>query len=466
MVVTISRKVAVMLYEEMVKQPDAPSLAVVISGNRSKDPEEYWQHLRNRHELEELLSNFKNPERDLKMVIVVDMLLTGFDVPCLHTMYFDKPMKGHSLVQAIARVNRVFKDKPGGLIVDYIGIADNLRKSLSKYTLETIREVLTDINEVISLLKEKYDIVSSFFNGLNYKEWKRLSPEELSKLTAEAYNRIATEEKKKIFVKNFVALKKLYLLASPHPETIAIKDEVRFFEMIKKMVVKYSTTKIREISRDLEYEINQLISRSISAEKPVDIFDLLEKRKPDISVLDESFLAQFREMKYKNYAADLLLKIINDELRVRMKKNPFRYKSLYEMLKELIEKYNVRLVTTADVIEELMEIAKEIRRKQGEGEKLDLTEEELAFYDLLSSKERVFENYEEIRAIAKEVTKELGYYVKLADWSKKDYLRARIKTALKKILVNTIDARISYGEIDKMASEILTHAEMVYVYGG
>ncbi|MCW7074215.1 MAG: DUF3387 domain-containing protein, partial [Methanophagales archaeon] len=420
----------------------------------------------NRHELEELLNNFKNPERDPKMVIVVDMLLTGFDVPCLHTMYFDKPMKGHSLVQAIARVNRVFKDKPGGLIVDYIGIADNLRKSLSRYTLETIREVLTDINEVLSLLKEKYDIVSSFFNGLNYKEWKRLSPEELSKLTAEAYNRIATEEKKKMFVKNFVALKKLYLLASPHPETIGIKDEVRFFEMIKKMVVKYSTTKIREISRDLEYEINQLISSSISAEKPVDVFALLEKGKPDISVLDESFLAQFREMKYKNYAADLLLKIINDELRVRMKKNPFRYKSLYEMLKELIEKYNVRLVTTADVIEELIEIAKEIRRKQGEGEKLDLTEEELAFYDLLSSKERVFENYEEIRAIAKEVTKELGYYVKLADWSKKDYLRARIKTALKKILVNTIDARISYREIDKMASEILTHAEMVYVYGG
>ena len=184
MVVTISRKVAVMLYEEMVKQPDAPFIAVVISGNRNKDPEEYWQHLRNRHELEELLNNFKNPERDPKMVIVVDMLLTGFDVPCLHTMYFDKPMKGHSLVQAIARVNRVFKDKPGGLIVDYIGIADNLRKSLSKYTLETIREVLTDINEVISLLKEKYNIVSSFFNGLNYKEWKKLSPEELSKLTA------------------------------------------------------------------------------------------------------------------------------------------------------------------------------------------------------------------------------------------------------------------------------------------
>ncbi len=462
MVVTISRKVAVKLYEEITKQPNAPSVAVVISGNKSKDPEEFWQHLRNKKELEELLNNFKNPERDPKMVIVVDMLLTGFDVPCLHTMYFDKPMKDHSLVQAIARVNRVFKDKPGGLIVDYIGIADDLRKSLSRYTIETIREVLTDINEVLSLLKEKYDIVSSFFSGLDYKEWRKLPPEKLSKLTAEAYNRIAAEEKKKMFVKNFVALKKLYLLASPHPETIAIKDDIRFFEMIKKMVVKYSTTRIKEISRDLEYEINQLISRSISAKKPIDILELLKKEKPEISILDENFLAQFREMKYKNYAADLLLKIINDELRVRMKKNPFRYRSLYEILKKLIEKYNVRLITAADVIEELIEIAKKIKKKQEEGEELDLTEEELAFYDLLSSKEWVFENYEEIKAVAKEIVKELGYYVKLVDWNKKDYLEAKIKKALKKILINTIDARVSYEKIDEIASEILTHAEEVY----
>ncbi|MDF2954680.1 MAG: Type I site-specific restriction-modification system [Candidatus Alkanophagales archaeon MCA70_species_2] len=464
MVVTISRKVAVKLYEEITKQPNAPSVAVVISGNKSKDPEEFWQHLRNKKELEELLNNFKNPERDLKIVIVVDMLLTGFDVPCLHTMYFDKPMKDHSLVQAIARVNRVFKDKPGGLIVDYIGIADDLRKSLSRYTIETIREVLTDINEVLSLLKEKYDIVSSFFSGLNYKEWRELPPEKLSKLTAEAYNRIAAEEKKKMFVKNFVALKKLYLLASPHPETIAIKDDIRFFEMIKKMVVKYSTTRIREVSRDLEYEINQLISRSISAEKPIDIFELLKKEKPEISILDESFLAQFKEMEYKNYAADLLLKIINDELKVRMKKNPFRYKSFYEMLKKLIEKYNIRLITAADVIEELIEIAKEIKKKQKEGEELNLTEEELAFYDLLSSKEKVFENYEEIKAVAKEIVKELGYHVKLADWNKKEYLRAKIKVALKNALIKVVDARISYGEINKIASEILTYAEEIYGY--
>ena len=468
MVVTISRKVAVKLYKEIIKQSNVPSLAVIISGSKHKDPEEFWQHLRNKHELEELLNNFKNPERDPKMVIVVDMLLTGFDVPCLHTMYFDKPMKNHSLVQAIARVNRIFKDKPGGLIVDYIGIADDLRKSLGRYIIE-MRNVLTDINEVLTLLKEKYDIVASLFNGIDYKRWKELKPEELSKITTEAYSRLDDEEKKKIFLKNFIALKKLYTLASPHPETIKIKGDIRFFEMIKKMIVKYSTARIRGVSRDLEYETSQLISKSISAEEPIDVFALLEKEKPEISILDETFLAQFKEMEYKNYAADLLLKIINDELRVRVRKNPFRYRSLYELLKKVIEKYSVRLLIAADVIEELIEIAKEIKKKQEEGEKLNLSDKELVFYDLLSSKEKVFENYEEIKRVAKQIVKELEYFVKLADWNKKDYLRAKIKMAVKKALINVIDARIDYRDIDKIyrdidkiASEILTQAEMIY----
>lgn len=462
MVVTISRTVAVRLYQELIKQPNAPSVAVVMSGNKHNDPEEFWPHLRSKHELEELLNNFKNPEREPKMVIVVDMLLTGFDVPCLHTMYFDKPMKDHSLVQAIARVNRVFKDKPGGLIVDYIGIADNLRKSLSRYTIETIREVLTDINEVLSLLREKHDIVSSLFNGIDLKGWEKLPPQELHRLIAEAYNRIASEDRKEIFVKNFVALKKLYLLASPHPETSRIKDDIKFFEMIKKMIAKYSTAKLGEISRDLEYDINQLISKSISAEEPVDIFALLGKKEPDISVLDENFLAKFKEMEYKNYAADLLLKIINDELKKSARKNPFRYRSLYEMLEKLIEKYNNRLITTADVIEELIEIAREMRKKQEEGSKLNMSEEELAFYDLLSSKEKVFENYEEIEKVAREVVKGLGEYVKVADWNKKEILRARIRKLVKDTLLKVIDERINYDEMDKIASEVLAHAEAVY----
>jgi len=234
MIVVLSRKVAVELYNAIKKIPNAPSIEVIISGNKQRDPVEFHPHIRNKTEMEEVLNNFKNPEKDPKMVIVIDMLLTGFDVPCLHTMYFDKPMKNHNLIQAIARVNRVFKDKPSGLIVDYIGIADDLRKSLSQYTIESIKSVLTDINEVINILREKYDIVSSMFYGLDYKKWVSLKPEELAQLTVSAYNHMIQEGLEEKFIKNYLHLKKIYALASPHPETIKIKDDIKFFEMIKK----------------------------------------------------------------------------------------------------------------------------------------------------------------------------------------------------------------------------------------
>ena len=463
MVVVISRKVAIKLYEEIKKLPSAPSVEVVISGNKAKDPEEFWAHLKNKKELEEIARRFKNPDSDPQVVIVVDMWLTGFDVPCLHTMYFDKPMKNHSLVQAIARVNRVFKDKPGGLIVDYIGIADNLRKSLAIYTPETIKHILVDINEVLNLLKEKYDIVASLFYGIPYQNWKELSPDELSSLTVQAYEKVSKDENtKKMFLRNFLALKKLYALGSPHPEVFKIKDDLRFFEMIKKMIVKYSTEKLKGITRDLEYEISHLISKSISAEEPVDILKLVGKEKPDISIFDDNFLGELRKMEYKNYAVELLTKIIRDELTVKMRKNPFRYRSLYEMLQELIEKYNVKILDSVEVLEKLIELAKEFRKEVEKGKKLDLSEEELAFYDLLSSKQKFFENYEEIKMVAKEIVKELGYYVKVADWNKKEFLKAKVRTVLKNVLIKTVNGRVAYEEIEKLSKEIISHAEVVY----
>jgi type I restriction enzyme R subunit len=461
MIVVISRKVAVELYKAIKRIPDAPSIEVVMSGNKQKDPEEYHPFIRNKERLEDLLNDFKNPEKDPKMVIVVDMLLTGFDVPCLHTMYFDKPMKNHSLIQAIARVNRVFKDKPAGLIVDYIGIADDLRKSLSQYTLSAINQVLTNINEVINVLKEKYDIVSSMFYGLNYQNWKKLTPEELAQLTVSAYNLLNSEDLKKKFIKNYLALKKAYALASPHPETIKIKDDIMFFEMIKKMIVKYSSTSRKEISRELEYEISQLISRSISAEEPVDIFSLIKKEKPDISILNEELLSKIANLVQKNYAVDLLMKLIKDEIKTRIRINPYRYKSLYERLQKLIEKYNIKLISTVDVINELIEIAKEIKKKLNEGKELDLTEEELAFYDMLL-KEGVFRNKEEIIYVVKEIKKQLGHFVKIVDWNKKETLRARIKVAIKEILAKVLEKRVGYEKINKITSEIYEHIEMLH----
>ncbi|WP_448587265.1 type I restriction endonuclease subunit R [Thermocrinis sp.] len=461
MVVVISRRVAVELYKSIKKLPNAPSVEVIMSGNKQKDPEEFHPHIRNKHQMDEVLNNFKDPEKDPKMVIVVDMLLTGFDVPCLHTMYIDKPMKDHSLLQAIARVNRVFKDKPGGLIVDYIGIADDLRKSLSIYTTEAIQRVLTDINQVITVLKEKHDVVSSMFYGLNYKEWKSLKPEELSQLTVSAYNMLNSQERKEKFIKNYLVLKRVYALASPHPETVRIRDEVRFFEMIKKMIVKYSNVG-RKISRDLEYEISQLISKSIAVKEPVDVFSLIEKEKPDISILNESFLAQIRDMPYRNYAVDVLIKLLNDEIRLRAKKNPFRYKPLSQMLKELIDRYNVKLIDTVEVIDQLIEIAKEIRKKLDEGKSLDLTEEELAFYDMLLKEENMFKNQEIVKRVAKEVVKSLGGYVKIVDWNKKEPLKAKIKVEIKTILMSLLGDSVDYSIIENVAFKLYEHIETLY----
>ena len=461
MVVVISRKVAVELYNKIKQIPDAPSIAVIISGERQNDPPEFSPHLRNKSELEELLNNFKNPEKDPKMVIVVDMLLTGFDVPCLHTMYFDKPLKNHNLLQAIARVNRVFKDKPAGLIVDYIGIADNLRKSLSKYTIETIKEIFTDINQVISILKEKYDIISSMLYGYDYKNWKSLSPEDLAQLTVSVYNSLSEEDKKEQFLKHFLILKKIYALASPHPETIKIKDDIVFFEMIKKMIVKYSAEPKKELSRDLEYEINQLISKSISAEEPVDIFSLMQKEKPDLSILDEKFLESFKNIEQRKYLIDVFISLLNNEIKVRIRRNPVRYKSLYDMLKQLIDKYNFKLIDTADVINELIEIAKEIKNKIEEGKKLDLTEEELVFYDMLL-KQDIFKDDVQIKNIAKEIVKHLGNFIRIVDWNKKETLRAKIKMSIKKILLNAVNENVEYQIIDNIASQIYDHIEILY----
>jgi len=227
------------------------------------------------------------------------------------------------------------------------------------------------------------------------------------------------------------------------------------------MIIRYTTTKKVEISRELEYEINQLISKSISAEEPVDIFSLIQKEKPDLSVLDENFLAQFKEMRQKNYAVDLLIKLLNDEIKIKMRKNPFRYKSLYEMLKNLIERYNVKLINTVDVIDELIEIAKEVKKKMDEGKKLNLTEEELAFYDMLLGKD-IFENEDEIKFIAKEVIKKLGNFIKVVDWNKKESLRAKIRWAIKEILINVVDERVEYEKIENVAKEIYEHIEALY----
>lgn len=361
------------------------------------------------------------------MVIVVDMWLTGFDASPLHTMYFWKPIKNHSLAQAIARVNRVYKDKPGGLIVDYIGIADDLSKSLSKYSSEARKDIMTDIKLVLDTLKKKYEDVTAQLKGVDYKNWKSLSPEELSRLTVKAYGPVAkNSEAKKKFIKDVVALKKLYLLASPHPEATAIKDDLAFFEMIKRMIVKYSTRRSKEMSKELETGVQEIISKGITAQEPIDVFEMLKKKKPEISVLSDEFLTEFTKIENKNYVRDVLLKILNDEIRVRMRINPPRFKKFSEMLEAIIEKHNQKLITTAEMIEQLVELAKNMRRAIEEGKELDLSDDELAFYDmLLSYPDLPIREKERVERIARKIAKMMSGYIKVADWKRKKTSKQR-----------------------------------------
>jgi len=470
MVVTISRRVAVELYnhiEEYKKQAGLkePTVAVVISGSKSRDPPEFRPHIRSKKELKALELSFKDPDLDPQMVIVVDMWLTGFDVPPLHTMYFDKPMKNHSLVQAIARVNRVFGEKSGGLIVDYIGIADDLRKSLSRYISKKAKEPMTNVERVIDLLKEKYDVVSSYLTGIDYKNWRNLSRKELTLLTVEAYDKIAQkgEDAKKQFVKEVVALKKLYTLASPHPITDQIRDDLVFFEMIKKMIVKYQTRNIKDIARQLEKDITSLISKSIVADEPIDVFEMLQMDKPNISLLSEEFLRELLNYDYKNYVVDIIAKILHDQLRARMRRNPYRYKTLYEKLNELIDKYNRRIIEVSEVIAELVEIARETRKAIESGEELNMSEEELAFYDLLLVEGGVSENYEVISRVAKEIARALSGYVTVADWKKRSQVRAKIKNEVKRILMSDLGVFIKdYNQIVRLSEQVLKQAEILF----
>lgn len=375
------------------------------------------------------------------------------------------PLNVAYLYYLFQKSKQSFMDKPGGLIVDYIGIADNLRKSLGLYAVQSITSVLSSINEIINLLKEKYDIVCSMLQELAFKDWRGLSADDLSRLTVLVYEKISSdEETKKKFIKHFIELKRLYALASPHPETIKIKDDMRFLEMIKKMLIKYTMRDVRELSRTLEYEMNQLISKSISAQEPVDILSLMGKEKPDISVLDEKFLSRLKDIEFKNYAIEVLTKIVKDQLRVKLRKNPFRYRSLYETLNKIIESYNNKLITVTEIIEQLIAIAKDLKKQHEEGRNLNLSEEELAFYDYLLSQRNIFNPAIDTREIAREIINLIGPYVKIADWNKKEMLKAKIRSSVKRILPKyiKIEALTNYGILNKISEEIVEQAECLY----
>jgi len=461
MVVTMSRRIAAKMYELISKIPEAPKRAVVIS-----KLDEYKSQVQKELDSKEIEKQFKDPNDPLKMVIVCDMWLTGFDVPPLRTMYIDKPLRNHTLMQAIARVNRVFKDKNGGLIVDYIGIADNLKKSLSIYSSDIRKEALIPIEEAITKMLEKYDVVKNYFVGIDYSAWRRMKPIDLAQLFQKAVNMVITdektgminEEKQKRFLNESTHLFKLFALVSPHKEANEIRNDVEFYQAIKRNVIKRTITSIKDIDEDIDTTVRELVSKSIAAEGVIDIFAMQKKGKPEISIFDDKFLEEVKKLEYKNVAIQTLRKLLNDEIKMRMRKNIIRYKSLLDMLEKVIEEYENNIINSAKVIEKLIQLAKEIKQSEKSGEKIGLTEEELAFYDAISAGKKIIDKDEKLKEIVKELVKSIKRDLTV-DWSNNEVIKARIRSNIKMILLRN---DFALEESEKISDLIYQQAFSLY----
>ena len=393
MIVCMSRRICVDLYRELVRQrphwhgedDEKGCIKVVMTGSAS-DPPDWQQHIRNKTRREKLALRFRNPGDPFQIVLVRDMWLTGFDAPSLHTMYVDKPMRGHGLMQAIARVNRVFKDKPGGLIVDYLGLAHELKRALSTYTESGgTGKTALDQEEAVQVMLEKYEICCGLFHGFDRSNWIDGTPQErLSLLPAAQEHILAQENGKDRCLQAVRALSQAFALAVPLDDAIRIRDEVAFFQTVQAGLVKRATVDKRP-KEDLDHAVRQIISRAVTSEGVIDIFAAAGLEKPDISILSDEFLAEVQGLPHRNLAVELLQKLLKGELVTRRKKNVVQARSFAEMLEQTLRKYQNRAIEAAQVIEELIELARNMREANARGEKLGLSEDEVAFYDALET---------------------------------------------------------------------------------
>ena len=443
MVVCMSRRICVELYNEIVRlrpewhheDDDKGVIKVVMTGSAS-DPPEWQPHIRNKDRREFLARRFRDPNDPFKIVIVRDMWLTGFDCPSLHTMYVDKPMRAHGLMQAIARVNRVFRDKPGGLVVDYLGLAHELKQALATYTESGGRgKTAIDQAEAVAVMKEKYEVCCDLFHGFDWSRWKIGKPEErLALLPAAQEHILAQENGKERLLKAVTELSKAFALAVPHEEALAIRDDVAFFQAVRAALVKRAPAEERP-EEELDHAIRQIISRAITPEGVVDLFSAAGLKKPDISILSDEFLAEVRGMPQKNLAVELLRKLLEGEIKIRRRKNVVQARSFAEMLEQAIRRYQNRAVEAVQVIEELIALAKELREADRRGELLGLSEEELAFYDALETNDSAVKVLGEptLKQIAWELVETVRRNVTI-DWAERENVRADLRRLVKRVL--------------------------------
>ena len=443
MIVCISRRIRIDLYRELVRlrpdwdgeDDDKGSLKVVMTGSAS-DPTDWQPHIRNKTRREALAKRFRNPGDPLRMVLVRDMWLTGFNAPSLHTMYVDKPMRGHGLMQAIARVNRVFKDKPGGLVVDYIGLAHELKKALATYTDSGgTGKTAIDQSEAVRAMLEKYEVCCGLFHGFDRSAWTAGSPtERLSLLPAAQEHILAQENGKDRFVKIVRELSQAFALAVPNDEAIRIRDDVAFFQAIRVALTKRADTDKRS-QEELDHAVRQIIARAVAPEGVIDIFAAAGLEKPDISILSDEFLAEVQGMPQRNLAVELLQKLLKGEIVSRRRKNIVQARSFAEMLEHSLRRYQNRAIEAAQVIEELIGLARHLREAHARGEKLGLSEDELAFYDALETNDSAVQvlGDDTLRDIARELVETVRGNVTI-DWTLRENVRAHLRRLVKRIL--------------------------------
>jgi type I restriction enzyme, R subunit len=444
MVVAMSRRIAVELYNQLITlRPDwhnlddtKGALKIVMTGSAS-DPLDWQTHIRNKAARKEIEKRFKAPDDPLKLVIVRDMWLTGFDVPALHTMYLDKPMKGHTLMQAIARVNRVFRDKPGGLVVDYLGIAQSLREALSDYTESGGKgTVVVDQNEAVAILLEKHEILTDLFEDFDYSPYFSGSAGKRLAVIPQAMEHILTyEDGKSRLLKHVSELSKAFALAVPHPEALRLQDEVGFFQALRAGFVKTTAHRDKRTGEDLDHAVRQIISKAIAPEGVVDIFAAAGLDRPDISILSDEFLEGIKELPQKNLAVELLQRLLNDEIKIRLKTNLVRSRAFSERLEEALRRYQNRTVEATEVIMALIQLAQEMKEADARGETLGLDTDEIAFYDALAENKSAVDVLGDDKLVI--IAREVLHIVRdntTIDWTVKESVRANLRRLVKRIL--------------------------------
>lgn len=468
MIVAMSRRIAAQLYDEIISlRPEWHSdnlnegaIKVVMTASSSDGPQ-LAKHHTTKDQRRALADRVKDPDDPLKLVIVRDMWLTGFDAPCLHTLYIDKPMQGHNLMQAIARVNRVYKDKPGGLVVDYLGIASDLKKALSFYSDSGGKGDPTEAQEqAVALMLEKLEVVSQMYDGFDYEQYfSAQTSEKLSLILSAEEHILGLENGKKRYIDEVTALSSAFSIAIPHEQAMDAKDEIAFFQAVKARLAKFDVTGEGKSDEEVETAIKQVIDQALISNQVVDVFDAAGIKKPDISILSEDFLLEIKGMEHKNIALETLKKLLNDEIRARTKKNLIQAKSLMEMLEDSIKRYHNKVITAAEVIDELIKLGKEIQAMDKEPSELGLSEYEYAFYTAVADNEsaRDLLGKDKLRELAVLLTEKIRANASI-DWTIKESVRAKLKVQVKRTL-----RQFGYPpDMQKLATDqVLKQAELI-----